>query len=58
MARWYIISYRHPGDSPWRDYGEPVSASNFPTMIRFVEQMSPFSEVRIKILDVKEGHGA
>lgn len=51
--RWYIIKYRHPG-TDWIDYGEPVSVSQFENVIRLIEQFPPFTEVRVKILDVKE----
>lgn len=54
VARWYIVSYRHPGGSPWLDYGEPISNADFDNVIRLVKQFAPFTEVRIKILDVKE----
>jgi hypothetical protein len=56
MARWYVVSYRHPQNpGVWIDYGEPVSQGDFDNvMSRLVKQCAPFTEVRIKILDVKE----
>jgi len=56
MARWYIVSYRHPGhesSNMWREYGEPIPAQSFHSVIRFLETLPPFTEVRVKILDVR-----
>lgn len=53
MTRWYIFSYRHPGTN-WIDYGEPINAKDEATVLRLIFQLPPFTEVRIKILDVKE----
>jgi hypothetical protein len=53
MSRWYIIKYRHPG-TQWIDYGEPVSSTGFDSVMRLIQQFPPFTEVSVKILDVKE----
>lgn len=55
MARWYVVSYTHPGTNQmWRDYGEPIPGDKFHNVIRFLETLPPFTEVRVKILDVQE----
>lgn len=61
--RYYVVSYRHPGGGRWYDYGEPIPHTNNPAgvaiphnLTRFINQAAPFTEIRIKVLDVAENN--